>query len=238
VKALAIFFLLTCGVPPPLAGAPGKPPLPHEMMGVASGCFVESVAFLDHWHDTYGGDAWARMLQWGAKADDEVVAGHAVAVCEAQGKLWCWDINFGWTPLAVEAGSREMVELVAAPIVAKYAKIAARFPNYRFDFDQSPAATPPVAQPANPNPSFRDASIVGERLARHRPVNVVRFSVTSGGETKEAAAAVFVFHGRYCVYVPELGTVPFRTRGSVENLRLIQQALQRIFPGVSSVHKL
>src|SRR4051812_7325566 len=73
-----------------------KPPLAHDMMGVANGCFVESIVFLDHWRETFGGESWARMVQWGAKEDAEVVAGHAVAVCEARGKFWCWDINFGW----------------------------------------------------------------------------------------------------------------------------------------------
>jgi hypothetical protein len=49
---------------------------------------------------------------------------------------------------------------------------------------------------------------------------------------------VFVFHGRYCIYVPEIGTVPFRVRGDVANLRLIQDLLRRGFPGVTGVTKL
>ena len=49
---------------------------------------------------------------------------------------------------------------------------------------------------------------------------------------------MFVFHGRYCIYVPEMGTVPFRVRGGVENLRLIQEALRRVFPGAIDVQKL
>jgi hypothetical protein len=221
-----------------MAAGAEKPPLRHEMMSVANGCFVESVAFLDHWHEVFGGEAWARMVQWGAKEDEEVVAGHAVAVGEARGKLWCWDINFGWTPLAIDAAQRENVDVVAAPILTKYPKMSARFPTFRSDFPQSPAAAPPAAQTGHENASIRDASIVGERLAKHRPVNVVRFSYAVNGETKESAAAVFVFHGRYCVYVPENGTVPFRTRGSVENLRLVQEALRRLFPGASAVKKL
>jgi hypothetical protein len=38
--------------------------------------------------------------------------------------------------------------------------------------------------------------------------------------------------------VPEVGTVPFRTRGSVENLRLVQELLRRIFPGTGGLKKL
>jgi hypothetical protein len=220
-------------------GAADKPPLAHEMMGVANGCFVESVAFLDHWQDAFGTDAWARMLQWGAKEEDEVVAGHAVAVCEARGKLWCWDINFGWKPVAVDAAQREDAGVVARPIVARYPSVTARFPLYRSDFPQTPAAAAPVAQPAAENSSIRDATLVGERLARHRPVNVVRFDRPAGEGKSEGAAVVFMFHGRYCIYVPELGTTPFvRIRGSVENLRLLQQALNRLVPGVTGVRKL
>ncbi len=216
-----------------------RPPLAHEMMGVANGCFVESVALLDHWHEAFGADAWARMLQWGAKEDEEVVAGHAVAVCEAHGKLWCWDINFGWKPLPVDVAQKENLEVVAKPVVAKYPGITARFPLYRVDFDQPPASAPPVAQPAAENESIRFASLVGERLARHRPVNVLRFTRPPGSGPAEGAAVVFVFNGRYCIYVPELGTTPFvHLRGSVENLRLAQFALNRLVPGLTNLKKL
>jgi hypothetical protein len=216
-----------------------KPPLQHDMMSVANGCFVESVAFLDHWHEAFGGEAWARMLQWGAKEEDELVAGHAVAVCEARGKLWCWDINFGWKPVPVAAAQKENIDAVAKPVVARYPAVTARFPVYRFDFEQPPSAAAPPAQPAAENSAIRDASIVGERLARHRPVTVVRFARPAGSATEEGAAVIFNFHGRYCVYVPELGTTPFvHVRGSVENLRLAQQVLNRLMPGVTGVKKL
>ncbi|HVS53519.1 MAG TPA: hypothetical protein VHD62_14285 [Opitutaceae bacterium] len=215
-----------------------KPPLAHEMMGVANGCFVETVAFLDRWREAQGEEAWARMLQWGAKEEEEVVAGHAVAVCEARGKLWCWDINFGWKPVPVDVAQREDPTTVSASILARYPKVSAYFPVYRFDFPQPAMDAPPAAQPADENPSVRDASLVGVRLARHRPVNVVRFTREGGGEAKESAAAVFLFHGRYCVYVPEVGTVPFRVRGGVENLRLILECLRRMAPGAMNVRKL
>ena len=222
------------------AGKPDRPPLAHELMGVANGCFVESVAFLDHWQEAFGAEPWARMLQWGAKADEEIVAGHAVAVCEARGKLWCWDINFGWTPLAIDPAQRENTELVAAPILAHYPKISARYPTFRYDFPQAPAASPPVAQPGAENASLRDASIVAERLARHRPVNLVRFKLPAedGGEAREGAAVVFLFNGRYCIYIPEFGTTPFRARGGVENLRLIHELLRRELPGASELQKM
>lgn len=213
-------------------------PLPHAMLGVANGCFVETVAFLDHWREAKGPDAWSRLLQWGAKEEDEIVMGHAVGICEAQGALWSWDINYGWTRLPAATAAREQVEVVAAPVLAHYPKVTARFPTYRFDFPQAAGGAIPAAQPAHPNPSIRDASIMGAALARHRPVNVVTFKRLEGGAGKESGAVVFVFHGRYCVYVPELGTIPFRARGGTENLRLIQELLRRSYPSASSVKKL
>jgi hypothetical protein len=225
-------------IPAGLLAAAERPPLEHAMMGVANGCFVETVAFLDRWKETSGSDAWARLLQWGAKEDEEVVMGHAVAVCEARGALWSWDINHGWSRLPVDVAQREDAGVVAGPVLAKYPRITARFPTYRFDFPQAASASLPVAQPANNNPSLRDATMVGARLARHRPVNVVTFKWSGNGQEKESAAVVFLFHGRYCIYAPEIGTIPFRVRGGTENLRLIQQLLRRWFPGLGEVRKL
>lgn len=215
-----------------------KPPLQHTMLGVANGCFVETVAFLDRWNETLGGEAWARLLQWGAREDEEVVMGHAVAVCESRGALWCWDSNFGWTKLRVKVTERDNVTIVAAPVLQRYPKITARFPTYRFDFPQTANGVAPLVQLTAANTAIRDATIVGAQLAKKRPVNVVRFSYGPDDAKQESAAAVFVFHGRYCVYIPEIGTVPFRVRGDVANLRLIQELLRRGFPGVSGVKKL
>jgi hypothetical protein len=218
--------------------AADRPPLQHTNLGVSNGCFVETVVFLDHWKETAGTDAWARLLQWGAKEDEEVVMGHAVAICESKGALWSWDINFGWTKLAVDPAQKETADVVAKPVVAKYPRVTSRYPTFRFDFPQNPSATPPVGQPANENFAIRDASIVGEKLARHRPVNVVRYSRLENGVAKESAVAVFLFHGRYCVYLPEIGTVPFRVRGGTENLRLVQELVRRGFPSASGFKKL
>ncbi len=214
-----------------------KPPFPHAPMAVPNGCFVESVAVWDAWQEKYGAEAWAKLLRWGAKEEEEVVAGHAVAIVERAGRLWCWDVNFGWTALAVESAQRDLADVMAAPVVARYAKVKAQFPLYMADFPQTPAAMP-GAELASANPAIRDASIVGERLAKRRPVNVVVFAQGSGAAARENAAVVFVFGGRYCVYVPERGTVPFRVQGGVENLRLIQQLLRRMVGDVGVVRKL
>lgn len=220
------------------ARAAEVPPLKYETMAVANGCFVESVAFLDAWREKMGPDAWARMLRWGAREEDEVVAGHAVAVCEARGRLWCYDINFGWSVLAAEAAQRDDVQAVVTPIVAKYPRIKAEFPSYLSDFAQLPGDAVPVAQLANPNPRVRDATIVAARLARHRPVNVVTFTWGPEEEKHASAAVVFLYFGRFCVYVPEKGTVPFRERAGVENLRVLRLLLLRMFPGARDIAKL
>ena len=159
-----------------LAAPAEKPPLRHDMLGVKNGCFVETVAFLDRWNEANGADAWARLLQWGAREDEEVVMGHAVAICEARGALWCWDSNFGWTRLPIELAQRDNAEVVAVPAWKRYPKISARYPLYRIDFPQSPAASPPTPQLTNSNTSIRDASIVAATLAKKRPANVVQFS--------------------------------------------------------------
>lgn len=140
-------------------------------------------------------------------------------------------LNFAWRRLPTDPGERETVAAVAPAVVARYPRTTARYPIYRFDFPQSPSAAPPVAQLANSNPAWRDASLAGAQLARRRPVNVVRFTYGTAEMKRESAAAVFVFHGRYCIYVPEVGTVPFRVRGGVQNLQLIPASPPANVPG-------
>lgn len=101
-----------------MSAAEPVPPV-HAPMAVANGCFVESVALLDAWHEKAGAEAWAKLLRWGAKEADEVVAGQAVAVVERQGQRWCWDVNFGRGALVVDGGQRETAAVVAGPVAAR-----------------------------------------------------------------------------------------------------------------------
>jgi hypothetical protein len=218
---------------------PVPPPFPHARLDVANGCLVESICFYDDFRDRFGADAWVRVLQWGAKEDDEVVAGHALAVFQLHEQLWTWDVNFGFHPLDVPPDQREEVDRIAPLVLVKYPRVTPRYPLYRFDFPQEPAAKPPEAQLLADDATFRDASLVAEKLARHRPVNLVQYSYVVEGESKTSAAAVFLFHGRFWIYCPELGTVPFLTRqNSLENLRLIQDCLRRLHPGAFAVKAL
>ena len=222
-----------------LAGV-GKPaPLfPHERLNVANSCLVESIYFYDQFRERFGEEAWVRVLQWGAKEDEEVVAGHAVAVFELKNRLWSWDVNYGFLPLDAPPAQRDDVDRVAPLVLAKYPRITARYPLYRFDFPQAPATAPPAALPLHENSDVRDASVVAEKLARHRPVNLLQYSYVVDGETKTSAVAVFLFHGRFCVYFPDSGTIPFRARqNSVGNLRQIQECLRRVHPGAFALKR-
>ncbi len=138
--------------------AAGTPPFAHERLGVADGCFVESVAFYDAVRERLGADAWCRILQWGAREDDEIVAGHAVAVLEHQRRLWIWDVNYGWMPSAVSPTQREDAATVAAPVTAKYPRIEARHPLYRHDFPQTAGRVGASDPPGVSSGALRDAA--------------------------------------------------------------------------------
>jgi hypothetical protein len=240
--AIALLFaglLLPAAVAGRAANDKTAAPFSHQPLNVANGCFVESVFFYDQFRERFGDDAWVRVLQWGAKEEDEVVAGHAVAVFLHRDRLWAWDVNHGFLPLEVPTTQRDDVDRVAPPVLARYPRVTARYPLYRFDFPQAPPAAGPAARPLHENSAVRDASLVAERLARHRPVSLLQYAYTDGGETKTSAVAVFLFHGRLCIYFPESGTVPFLTRAkTVGNLRLIQECLRRVRSGLSGVKPL
>ena len=227
---------LLLALPPAGAASDPSPPFPHTPLNVANGCFVESVAFCDDFLDRYGASAWCRVLQWGAQEDAEVVAGHAVAVFELNGKLWCWDVNFGFSPQDTDPGKKETVALVAAPLIAKYPRISAYFPVYRLDTPQTPAAQPPAEISGLEDLGLRDASRVAVRLATHRPVKLVQFTFPKDGQTQPGAACAFVFNGRLCIYLPNVGTVPFRTTAlSVANLRQLQEMIRKVLPGATDL---
>jgi hypothetical protein len=217
-----------------------KQPFAYETLGVANGCLIESVCFYDHVQELFGPETWVRVLQWGAKEDDETVAGHAVVVFELQGQLWAWDINFGFMPLDVPLEAKENIALVMAPIVAKYPDIVSYFPMYRQDFPQGRETHVPEVLATNDVPAIRDATLAGARMAAHRPVNVVQFSCTDGsGVKQQSAAVVFIFNGQMCVYFPERGTVRFITsHPSILNLQLLYLAFRRVYPGASELHSL
>ncbi len=233
---LFLFGLLLALPPIAFAADTSPPPFPHAPLNVANGCFVESVALCDDFLDRNGASAWCRLLQWGAQEDAEVVAGHAVAVFELNGKLWSWDVNFGFSLQDIDPGKKESVTLVAAPLIAKYPRFNAYFPVYRLDTPQTPAAQPPAEISGLEEVGLRDASRVATRLATHRPVNLVQFTFPKDGQSQPGAACAFVFNGRLCIYLPNVGTVPFRTSAlSVANLRQLQEMIRKVLPGATDL---
>jgi hypothetical protein len=228
-------FVLVCcvGFAATLSAA-GKPvpPFKYDRLDVSNGSLVESVCFYDQFREHFGADAWVRVLQWGAREDDEIIAGHAVAVFEFEERLWTWDMNFGFIPLDISPDKREDVGQVSRLVLARYPRITACYPLYRSDYPQEPAANPVAAM-------LGDAGIAAERLAQHRPVNLVQYSYVQAGETKTSAVAVFMFNSRLCIYFPEAGTVPFLTRQkTVENMRLLQECIRRVHPGAFALKPL
>ncbi|HEY8932756.1 MAG TPA: hypothetical protein VIM44_05530 [Rariglobus sp.] len=230
--AMSAVILLAASV---VKAAPG--PFPYARIGVANGCFVESVAFGDELRARFGGDVWYRLLQWGAQEADEVVAGHAVVVFAHRDRLWCYDVNYGFTPLDLPLAQRDDLPAVAKLATTPYLpRLKPYFPVYREDYPQSPDPAPPAPFDEVEDHDLRDAALVAGRLAAHRKVQLVEFTYPQEGETRHSAAVAFVFNGRVCVYSPSAGTVPFRvTAVTVENLRQLQELLRRIYPGAGNL---
>jgi len=211
------------------------PPLRHERLGVANGCFVESVALLDDFTEANGSDHWSRLLRWGAEKDDEEVTGHAVAVCESGGAIWCWDVNFGWKRLATSPEAKDTVEAVSPAITARYPDISPRYPMFLQEFAQEPDPAPPSEVIQTENPEVHDVSVAAAALARHRPVNAVQFAYGTDGAEAVGAALIFEYNGRIFIYTPGKGTFASRARGSVHNVRLVAEMLRRLYPGARAV---
>ncbi len=227
----------TFAAAPRMSGAE-HPPFGYEPMKVPNGCFVESVSCFDAFHEKFGENGWVRVLQWGAKEDEVMVAGHAVTVFETADVVWCWDVNCGWTPLSIAPAERDNAVVVAAPIVTNYPRVTALYPILWDDGAQAPEAGPPGAEPSAEAEGPQYARIAAARLARHRPVNVIEFTQTENGESKTSEAVVFVFGGRMCVYSPEKGTTTFRARSSVWNVHLTMEMVRRIFPGAEGIRSI
>jgi hypothetical protein len=215
-------------------------PFPYETLGVANGCLVESICFYDHFQENFGTEPWVRVLQWGAKENDEVVAGHAVVAFELNGQLWAWDVNFGFMPLDVPPESKEDIAQVASPITAKYPDIQPYFQMYRQDFPQQPEARLPEVLATNEVAAIRDATLAGARLGAHRPVNVLQFFyVDDSGVKQQSAAVAFIFNGQVCIYFPERGTYRFFfPHLTVLNMSQLQWAVRRLYPRTVALQSL
>jgi hypothetical protein len=216
-----------------------KPPFPYESLGVRNSCFVESV----HFYDVYtawkvGGDAgWARVLQWGNQEGDyKISTGHAVAVYVTEGRLCGYDINFGFWPVDVPVAKRADLSEVGPKVFAHYPRFRPVFARYREDFSQQVPPKPPEFLFYHANPDVREATRVASELGRYRPVSVVEFNFTEKGVRQESAAAIFVFGGRLCVYLPRGGThISSPLVRAFHDLNQATAVIKRFYPGATDI---
>jgi hypothetical protein len=241
VSVLAVSLLLLGGceafIPVPAPPPPVKPPFSYEPLGVRNSCFVESVHFYDVYHAKTGEGGWVRVFQWGNQEGDyKIGLGHAVAVYVADGKLFGYDINFGFWPIALPLDRRADVTDVGPKIFVHYPQFKPVFARYRDDSVHAAPLKPPEFLFYHANRDVRDATRVASELGRFRRVSVVDFNFIEKGTKQASAATVFVFDSRLCVYFPRNGThVSNLLLPSVDNLHLTGMIIQRIYPGATDI---
>lgn len=218
----------------------GAAPRPQETsfkfapMNVANPCFVDSVRFAD----TYlggkkgGGARWVRVLRWGTLDDDyEMGPGHAVALFQWRGGLFVFDVNHGVRKLAVSVAQREDLYELTTAVFALYPEVRTTGAALLDDSwtTRRPGLRGADAGPVTPG--YRDAYRVAKTLAKQREVRLVRFSYREKGKVRDSGAVAFLFAGRFCVYVPERGTVVQRVTlpPSLDDDALIRGRLVRCF---------
>ncbi len=206
------------------SGKPVRAPFYYEPLKVRNACFVESVRVYDQYlgRKIGGEDGWVKVLQWGHReSDTKVGLGHAVAVFSMRGKLWTYDINHGFAELAVPVERRGDITDVTPEVFAKYAQMRPVLAVYREDGYQKERTKVPENLFYHASQEVREVTKVASELGRVRPVKVMEFKYTEGGELKTGMAAVFVFGNRLCLYMPAKGTqIGKMWVSSMEDLRL------------------
>jgi len=220
-------------------GVPVRAPLYYEPLMVRNACFVESVRLYDQYlgREIGGKGAWVKVLQWGSRErDDKIGLGHAVAVFTARGKLWTYDINHGFTELAVGVDRRADLTDVTPEIFARYPQQRPVLATYREDGFQQERTKVPENLFYHASQDVREVTKVASELGRVRPVKVVEFKFNEGGELKTGMAAAFLFGNRPCLYMPAKGTQIGRVRATtVDDLRLIGVMLKQLYPNATDV---
>lgn len=237
-----VLFTLACTLSgsaaekPPARKKGTKPPFAYEPLNVRNSCFVESVHFYDEYFRKKrdGEQSWARVLQWGNEMGDyKIVSGHAVAVFSLDGKLWSYDVNYGFEKLPVSAERRGDIRDVSPPIFSNYPQYQAVNALYRDDFPQEAPKKRVEYLFYHKNPDIRDATKVASWLGAERPTRVFEYDFTKDGKTVHSAAATFLFGARVCVYFPRYGTfvAPNSTlvMGSIDDLRFLNMLVRRLF---------
>lgn len=237
--ALASLFLGGCEafVPVPAPPAKASAPFYYEPLGVRNSCLVESVHFYDLYRKKVGEGGWVRVLQWGIREGDfRISAGHAVAVYVADGKLFGYDINFGFWELGLPVEKRTDLTEVAPRVERHYPQYRTAYERYREDRVFYTPPKPPEFLFYHKNPDIRDATRVASELGRFRNVRVVEFDFEENGVNVVSAAVAFVFDARLCVYFPRQGThVTGEIVHDVKNASTVEAVIRRAYPGTRSI---
>ena len=220
-------------------GEPLRAPFYYEPLKVRNACFVESIRVYDHYlsRKIGGENGWVKVLQWGHReSDSQVGLGHAVTVFLWGGRLWTYDINHAFTQLAVPADRRADLTDVTPEIFAKYPQQRPVLVTYREDGFQQERKKVPEFLFYHASQDVRDVTKVASELGRYRPVKVVEFKFTEGGELKTGVAAAFLFGNRPCLYMPAKGTQIGRVRvTTIDDLRILTIMLRQLYPNATDV---
>jgi hypothetical protein len=220
-------------------GEPVRAPFYYEPLKVRNACFVESIRVYDQYlsRNIGGENGWVKVLQWGHReSDSKVGLGHAVTVFSWGGRLWTYDINHGFTQLAVAAERRADLTDVTPEIFAKYPHQIPVLATYWGDGFQQERTKVPEFLFYHANQDVRDVTKVASELGRNRPVKVVEFKFNEGGELKTGVAAAFLFGNRPCLYMPAKGTQIGRVRvTTIDDMRLLTVMLRQLYPNATDV---
>lgn len=238
---LALLVVSGCEafIPVPAPPPKMKPPFAYEPLGVRNSCFVESVHFYDVYNawNADGASSWARVLQWGHQEGDyKISSGHAVVVYVADGRLCGYDINYGFWRIDLPFEKRADLTEIGPKVFAHYPQFKPVFARYREDLPQKRPPKPPEFLFYHAKQDVRDATRVASELGRYRPVTVVEFHYTENGAQQDSAAAIFVFGGRLCIYLPRGGThISNALVYTVHDLKLASYVIQRFYPSATEI---
>lgn len=238
---LALGGLAGCAGFAPGAAGPSHvhPPFHYESLGVHNSCLVESVHFYDLYRRKMGAGSWVRVLEWGNRNDDyRIFSGHAVAVYVVDGKLFGYDVNFGFFDTGVPAERRNDLTEVAPAIEKFYAKEKSTpvLERYCEDWVVHEPAKAPAFLFYHPSRDVREATRVASELGRFRDVKVVEFDFMTRNLKQTSAAVAFVFNARLCVYFPRGGThvSNFLIR-DVRDAYMLPDLIKRIYPTTTEI---
>lgn len=213
-----------------------RAPKGYVPLRVPNACFVESVNFYDFYEQNRlgGNETWVRVLQWGDLKDEYTVKpGHAVAVFTAGGKVWIYDVNYGFVDAKVPVPRRGLPHEVGPAIFPRYPQFQPVLLRYNEERLHQLTHTGPQYSPktARGDGDLKAVLAAAEVLQRRRLVRVVQFTVTENGRNRTREATLFPFGAHLCIYLPDRGTVILPAAlSSVDNLPTVRLYINNLFP--------